>query len=287
MFVKNSSAFQDAVAHILIIFKRLIINSGRLEEVAKLRQWRDAVRDIRGKLEAVRSIANRTDNIPHMLIGVDKYVHWMENIGTPGIPFPNWHQALFPPIESIAGHPWLLTVEWQYDVGLGLQMPASTTELAALTSSSTSTSNQAASRSSTMPRMTTTGLKGHIPTCSTRSAKGRAWKVRGKPPPKLPPKPPLKPPPKPPPATPPHLATEIPLVHASLHAKSPQQMWKIAQCTHPEKSHAYQRLAKLILHHHQYSHNELVQDNSMQTHQVDMDVTVTSSNVVKMQHKTV
>ncbi|KAI6116439.1 hypothetical protein F5141DRAFT_1062490 [Pisolithus sp. B1] len=121
MFVKNSSALQDTVNHILIIFERLIINSGMLEEAAKLQQWRDAVRDIRGELEAVRSIANKTDNIPHMLIGVDKYVHWTENISTPGIPFPNWHQALFPPIKSIAGHLWLLTVEWQYDVGLQLQ----------------------------------------------------------------------------------------------------------------------------------------------------------------------
>ncbi|KAI6110300.1 hypothetical protein EDD16DRAFT_1711011 [Pisolithus croceorrhizus] len=141
MFVKNSLALQDTVNHILIIFKRLIINLGRLEEAAKLQQWRDAVRDIRGELEAVRSIANRTDNVPHMLIGVDKYVHWTENIGTPGIPFSNWHQALFPPIESIAGHLWLLTVEQWFNVGLRLQMPASMTELAASTSSSTSTSN--------------------------------------------------------------------------------------------------------------------------------------------------
>ncbi|KAI6111366.1 hypothetical protein F5141DRAFT_1063660 [Pisolithus sp. B1] len=146
MFVKNSSALQDTVNHILIIFERLIVNLGGLEEAAKLQQWRDA--------EAVRSIANRTDNVPHMLIGVDKYVHWTENIGTPGIPFPNWHQALFPPIESIAGHLWLLTVEQQFDVGLGLQMPASMTELAASTSSSTSTRS-----------------KGHIPMCSTWLAK--------------------------------------------------------------------------------------------------------------------
>ncbi|KAI6112545.1 hypothetical protein F5141DRAFT_1062963 [Pisolithus sp. B1] len=109
MFVKNSSALQDAVDHILIIFERLIINMGGLEEAAKLQQWRDA--------EAVRSIVNRTDNVLHMLIGVDKYIHWTENISTPGIPFPNWHQALFPPIESITGHLWLLTVkqrlEWE------------------------------------------------------------------------------------------------------------------------------------------------------------------------------
>ncbi|KAI6106118.1 hypothetical protein EDD16DRAFT_1521021 [Pisolithus croceorrhizus] len=76
MFVKNSPALQDAVDHILIIFKRLIINSSGLEEAEKLQQWRNA--------EAVRSIANRTDNVPHMLIGMDKYVHWTENIGSTG-----------------------------------------------------------------------------------------------------------------------------------------------------------------------------------------------------------
>ncbi|KAI6097290.1 hypothetical protein EDD16DRAFT_1527191 [Pisolithus croceorrhizus] len=174
MFVKNSLALQDDVDCILIIFKRLIVNSGRLEEVAKLQQWRDAVRDIRGELEAVRSIANRTNNVLHMLIGMDKYIHWMENIGTPGIPFPNWHQALFPPIKSITSHPWLLTVKQQYNAGLQLQMPAATTELAALTLSSTSTRNQVALRLSTVPCMTTTGSKGHIPTCSTLSARGKA-----------------------------------------------------------------------------------------------------------------
>ncbi|KAI6140365.1 hypothetical protein EDD17DRAFT_1516405, partial [Pisolithus thermaeus] len=73
MFVKNSPALQDAVDHILTIFEMLIINLGRLEEVEKLEQWRNA--------ESVRSIANRTDNIPHLLIGMDKYICWTENLG--------------------------------------------------------------------------------------------------------------------------------------------------------------------------------------------------------------
>ncbi|KAI6102908.1 hypothetical protein F5141DRAFT_1065494 [Pisolithus sp. B1] len=98
MFVKNSLALQDAVDHILIIFERLIVNLGGLEEAAKLQQWRDAVRDIRGELEAVRSIANRTDNVPHMLIGMDK--------------------PSSPPLSPLPGHPWLLTVEQWFNAGL-------------------------------------------------------------------------------------------------------------------------------------------------------------------------
>ncbi|KAI6143497.1 hypothetical protein EDD17DRAFT_1515577 [Pisolithus thermaeus] len=118
MFVKNSLALQDAVDRILTIFEMLIVNSGGLEEAEKLEQWRNAVRGIRQELESVRSIANRTDNVPHLLIGMDKYIHWTENLGMPGIPFPDWHNTLFPPLESIASHPWLLTVEQRYDAGL-------------------------------------------------------------------------------------------------------------------------------------------------------------------------
>ncbi|KAI6104314.1 hypothetical protein F5141DRAFT_1216853 [Pisolithus sp. B1] len=155
MFVKNSPALQDTVDCILTIFEMLIVNSGGLDEVEKLEQWRNAVRDIQQELESVRSIANRTDNIPHMLIGMDKYIHWMENISMPGIPFPDWCQALFPPIESIAGHLWLLTIEWQYDVGLQVQPPAPTTEPVGSTLSATPSRTLSASRSSTMPHMTT------------------------------------------------------------------------------------------------------------------------------------
>ncbi|KAI6137258.1 hypothetical protein F5141DRAFT_1060123 [Pisolithus sp. B1] len=267
MFVKNSLALQDAVDCILIIFERLIINLGGLEEVAKLQQWRDA--------EAVRSIANRTDNIPHMLIGVDKYVHWMENISTPGIPFPNWHQAIFPPIKSIAGHPWLLTVEWQFDAGL----------------------------SSTMPHMTTTGSKGHIPTHSTWSAKGKAR------------------------ATPEELAAiseeklitqeddngdkskfveeDIEMDEAivePVHGRSKKRGRKGLEsegedmedspAPPPRKKPCLLKAGQTdplssSVQLRQVRSNAQVQDNSMQMHQVDMDTTVTSSNVVKMQHKTV
>ncbi|KAI6113640.1 hypothetical protein EDD16DRAFT_1521232 [Pisolithus croceorrhizus] len=138
MFVKNSPALQDAVDRILTIFETLIVNSGGLEEAEKLEQWRNAVRDIRQELESVRSIANRTDNVPHLLIGVDKYIRWTENLGMPGIPFPDWHHALFPPLEiHCTGHPWLLTSR-AGDTMLGLL-----------------------------------GSIGHIPTRSTPSGKGK------------------------------------------------------------------------------------------------------------------
>ncbi|KAI6143544.1 hypothetical protein EDD17DRAFT_1515602 [Pisolithus thermaeus] len=173
MFVKNSPALQDAVDRILTIFETLIVNSGGLEEAEKLEQWRNAVRDIRQELESVRSIANRTDNVPHLLIGVDKYIRWTENLGMPGIPFPDWHHALFPPLESIAGHPWLLTVERRYDAGLLVQPPAPTTEAEASTLSTTPSRPRSTSTMSTVPRMAPKGSIGHIPTRSTPSGKGK------------------------------------------------------------------------------------------------------------------
>ncbi|KAI6094104.1 hypothetical protein EDD16DRAFT_1722199 [Pisolithus croceorrhizus] len=173
MFVKNSPALQDAVDRILTIFETLIVNSGGLEEAEKLEQWRNAVRDIRQELESVRSIANRTDNVPHLLIGVDKYIRWTENLGMPGIPFPDWHHALFPPLESIAGHPWLLTVERRYDAGLLVQPPAPATEAEASTSSTTPSRPRSTSTMSTVPRMAPKGSIGHIPTRSTPSGKGK------------------------------------------------------------------------------------------------------------------
>ncbi|KAI6140094.1 hypothetical protein EDD17DRAFT_1516480 [Pisolithus thermaeus] len=172
MFVKDSPALQDAVDRILTIFEMLIVNLGGLDDVGKLEQWRNAVRDIQWELESVRSIANRTDNIPHMLIGADEYIHWMENISMPGIPFLDWHQALFPPIKSIASHPRLLTIEQQYNAGLQVQPPAPTTEPVGSTSSATPSRTLSASRSSTMPHMTAKGSAGHILTHSTPSAIG-------------------------------------------------------------------------------------------------------------------
>ncbi|KAI6096286.1 hypothetical protein EDD16DRAFT_1720045 [Pisolithus croceorrhizus] len=173
MFVKNSLALQDTVDRILTIFETLIINSGGLEEAEKLEQWRNAVRDIRQELESVRSIANRTDNVPHLLIGMDKYIRWTENLGMPGIPFPDWHHALFPPLESIAGHPWLLTVEQRYNAGLLVQPLAPATEAEASTSSTMPSRPQSTSTMSMVPRMAPKGSIGHIPTQSTPSGKGK------------------------------------------------------------------------------------------------------------------
>ncbi|KAI6099250.1 hypothetical protein EDD16DRAFT_1718174 [Pisolithus croceorrhizus] len=174
MFVKNSPALQDAVDCILTIFETLIVNSGGLEEAEKLEQWRNAVRGIRQELESVRSIANRTDNVPHLLIGMDKYIRWTENLGMPGIPFPDWHHALFPPLESIAGHPWLLTVERRYDAGLLVQPPAPATEAEASMSSTTPSRPRSTSTRSMVPCMAPMGSIGHIPTRSTPSGKGKA-----------------------------------------------------------------------------------------------------------------
>ncbi|KAI6106279.1 hypothetical protein EDD16DRAFT_1524082 [Pisolithus croceorrhizus] len=173
MFVKNSLALQDAVNCILTIFEMLIVNSGGLEEAEKLEQWRNAVRGIRQELESVRSIANRTDNVPHLLIGMDKYICWTENLSMPGIPFPDWHNALFPPLKSIAGHPWLLTVEWRYDVGLLVQPPAPATEAEALMLSTAPSRPQSTLTMSTVPCMAPKGSIGHIPTRSTPLGKGK------------------------------------------------------------------------------------------------------------------
>ncbi|KAI6097110.1 hypothetical protein EDD16DRAFT_1520812 [Pisolithus croceorrhizus] len=162
MFVKNSPALQDTVDHILTIFEMLIVNLGGLEEVEKLEQWRNAVRDIRQELESVRSITNRTDNVPHLLIGVDKYIHWMENVSMPGIPFPDWHHALFPPLESITGHPWLLTVKQWYDAGLQVEPLAPATEAEASMSSTMPSRPQSTLTMSTVPCMAPMGSTGHI-----------------------------------------------------------------------------------------------------------------------------
>ncbi|KAI5983676.1 hypothetical protein EDD15DRAFT_2201952, partial [Pisolithus albus] len=67
------------------------------------------------ELEAVRAIASVTDVVPHTLIGVDKYVHWTENVGSPNCPFPSWKKVLKPDVAEIAGHPWLLTAERRLD----------------------------------------------------------------------------------------------------------------------------------------------------------------------------
>ncbi|KAI6037342.1 hypothetical protein BKA83DRAFT_4486363 [Pisolithus microcarpus] len=110
-FVKNSKELGTAINRILSIYEWLVISSGTLESAEKLKRWREAVKEMREVLESVRAIANRTDNVPPMLIGVDKFIHWTDDIGTPGIPFPDWNSCLFPTPASIAGHPWQLTIE--------------------------------------------------------------------------------------------------------------------------------------------------------------------------------
>ncbi|KAI6023516.1 hypothetical protein BKA83DRAFT_4479452 [Pisolithus microcarpus] len=112
-FVKNLKELGAAVNCILSIYEQLVISSGTLESAEKLKRWREAVKEMRE--ESIRAIANRTDNVPPMLIGVDKFICWTDDISTPGIPFPNWNSCLFPTPASIAGHPWLLTIESQFD----------------------------------------------------------------------------------------------------------------------------------------------------------------------------
>ncbi|KAI6017697.1 hypothetical protein BKA83DRAFT_4496826 [Pisolithus microcarpus] len=114
-FVKNSKELGAAVNRILSIYERLVISSGTLESAVKLKRWREAVKEMREVLESVRAIADRTDNVPPMLIGVDKFIRWTDDIGTPGVPFPDWNSCLFPTPASIAGHPWLLTIESRFD----------------------------------------------------------------------------------------------------------------------------------------------------------------------------
>ncbi|KAI6038697.1 hypothetical protein EDC04DRAFT_2896036 [Pisolithus marmoratus] len=123
-FVKTSPQLMDAVQCILHIYERSIINSGGLEEAEMHELWRKGVLEILEMLESVRPIANRTDTVLCMLIGVDMYIHWMENMGLDGVLFPKWKKALFPNDNSITGHPWLLTVECHYDtMGWQLQKP--------------------------------------------------------------------------------------------------------------------------------------------------------------------
>ncbi|KAI6011174.1 hypothetical protein EDC04DRAFT_2905620 [Pisolithus marmoratus] len=137
-FVKTSPQLTEAIERILHIYERLIINSGRLEEVEMRESWRLGAIEILEVLESVRPIANRTDTVLPMLIRVDMFIHWTENMGFDGVPFPNWKKALFPKEESIAGHPWLLMVKCHYDmVGQQLQKPQPMPEQEATTSTMT------------------------------------------------------------------------------------------------------------------------------------------------------
>ncbi|KAI6014227.1 hypothetical protein BKA83DRAFT_4129870 [Pisolithus microcarpus] len=72
-FIKNLKELNTAVNEILGIFYRLVVSSGRLESAEKLQSWREAVKEMRRVLESVRNTANRTDNVPLLLIGVDRF----------------------------------------------------------------------------------------------------------------------------------------------------------------------------------------------------------------------
>ncbi|KAI6113859.1 hypothetical protein EDD16DRAFT_1521057 [Pisolithus croceorrhizus] len=285
MFVKNSLALQDTVDHILIIFERLIINLGRLEEVAKLQQWRDAVRDIRGELEAVRSIANRTDNVPHMLIGVDKYIHWTKNISTPGIPFPNWHQALFPPIKSIAGHPWLLTIKWCTWSAKG-KAQDTPEELVAISEEKSITQEDNNGDESEVVEEDIKMDEAIIEPASSITNKVNEQEGLGKRGGRS--------------YDPTSQSSIMSDVHQAKDVEdSPAPPPRKKPCllktgqTDPSLSSVQPQRVNAVIHQqdqmlrHINEGERQVQDNSTQTHQVDMDATVTSSNVVKMQHKTV
>ncbi|KAI6013942.1 hypothetical protein BKA83DRAFT_4129962 [Pisolithus microcarpus] len=130
-FVKNSKELDTTVNEILGIFYWLVVSSGRLESAEKLQSWREAVKEMRRVLESVRNTANRTDNVPLLLIGVDRFIHWTENLGAPGVPFPDWHRCLYPSQDAVADHPWLLNVEQRYDatrLGLVVRQESSTSE---------------------------------------------------------------------------------------------------------------------------------------------------------------
>ncbi|KAI6000093.1 hypothetical protein EDD15DRAFT_2362668 [Pisolithus albus] len=111
MSVQKSPELQKSVEHILQIFDRCVVSTMNLMEAERLKCWKEAVKAITGELDSMRLIINMTDSIPHLLIGVDKFLHWSERIGSPTHPFPDWKNALFPTADLIAGHPWLLAVD--------------------------------------------------------------------------------------------------------------------------------------------------------------------------------
>ncbi|KAI5982544.1 hypothetical protein EDD15DRAFT_2202799 [Pisolithus albus] len=111
MSVQKSPELQKSIERILQIFDRCVVSTMNLTEAERLKCWKEAVKAITGELDSVRPIINMTDSIPHLLIGVDKFLHWSERIGSPTHPFPDWKNALFPTADLIAGHPWLLAVD--------------------------------------------------------------------------------------------------------------------------------------------------------------------------------
>ncbi|KAI6010384.1 hypothetical protein BKA83DRAFT_4132737 [Pisolithus microcarpus] len=77
-FVKNLKELGATINHILSIYKQLVISLGTLESAEKLKCWREAVKEMRE--ESIRAVADRTDNVPPMLIGVDRFIRWTDNI---------------------------------------------------------------------------------------------------------------------------------------------------------------------------------------------------------------
>ncbi|KAI6009360.1 hypothetical protein BKA83DRAFT_4504665 [Pisolithus microcarpus] len=130
-FLNTSKELDAAETKILDIYDQRIVKSGSLKSVEKYQHWREAVKEMRTVLESVRQTANRTDNVPLMLIGVDRFVHWTDKLGAPGVPFPDWNRSLFPSRDAIADHPWLLKVEQRYDatrLGWMVRQESSTSE---------------------------------------------------------------------------------------------------------------------------------------------------------------
>ncbi|KAI5982820.1 hypothetical protein EDD15DRAFT_2377137 [Pisolithus albus] len=125
MFYKTREELNVAVDKIFAIYRRLIGATKNLGPKERFNSWKEAVKAISGELDSVRAIARLTDTVPRTLIGVDKYVRWSDDIGSPDTPFPNWKVALRPDDADIAGHPWLMKVECRFDVILTGQTPQS------------------------------------------------------------------------------------------------------------------------------------------------------------------
>ncbi|KAI6139595.1 hypothetical protein EDD17DRAFT_1516590, partial [Pisolithus thermaeus] len=178
-------ALQDAVDRILTIFETLIVNSGGLEEAEKLEQWRNAVRGIRQELLTLfihayyyRSLSGPSPT--GLTTSHTCSLAWTStSVGRKTSACLEFHSLIgitpsSPPLESIAGHPWLLTVERRYDAGLLVQPPAPATEAEASMSSTTPSRPRSTSTRSMVPCMAPMGSIGHIPTRSTPSGKGKA-----------------------------------------------------------------------------------------------------------------
>ncbi|KAI5999624.1 hypothetical protein EDD15DRAFT_2362919 [Pisolithus albus] len=125
MFYKTREELNVAVDKIFAIYRRLIGATKNLGPKERFNSWKEAVKAISGELDSVCAIARLTDTIPRTLIGVDKYVRWSDDIGSPDTPFPNWKVALQPDDADIAGHPWLMKVECRFDIILTGQTPQS------------------------------------------------------------------------------------------------------------------------------------------------------------------